>query len=94
MLVFCIILSIFSLFDGFLFIKDEIDLMCLRNYPLAEINHKATEILFEQMGVVNMLKFLSKFSVGYNDYTQERHQWLDELDNIIHEMKANKANRE
>jgi len=64
--------------------------MNLNVYSLADINHKATEILFEQMGVVNTLKFLSQFSVGHSDYTQERHQWLGELnlDDIISEIKA------
>jgi hypothetical protein len=47
--------------------------------PLTEITEQATRILIREMGVVDVLRFLSQFRAGAGDYTKERGQWLDEL---------------
>ena len=59
-------------------------------HSLSEINQQATEVLVREMGVVDTLRFLSQFSSGIGDYTQERGQWLGQLslDEIISEIKA------
>ncbi len=53
--------------------------MNLNAHTIAEINQKATHILFQQLGVVDAFKFLNQFSLGHGDYTQERKQWVDSL---------------
>ncbi len=59
-------------------------------HTLSEINQQATDILVREMGIVDTLRFISQFSRGTGDYTQERCQWLDQwsLDEIIKEIKT------
>ena len=59
-------------------------------HSLSEINQQATDILVREMGIVDTLRFISQFSRGTGDYTQERGQWLDQwsLDEIIKEIKT------
>lgn len=63
--------------------------MNLKTHPTAEINQKATQILFKQMGVVDTFRFFNQFTLGSGDYTQERQQWLDDLtlEEIVSEIK-------
>ena len=42
--------------------------------PLAEITYLAFKALYKEIGVVNTLRFISQFTPGYGDYTQEREQ--------------------
>jgi hypothetical protein len=66
--------------------------MNLNVHPLSEVNQKATHILFQEMGVVDTLRFFNQFTVGSGDYTQDREQWLGELslDQIVAEIKTNR----
>jgi len=59
-------------------------------HSLSEINQQATEILVRKISTVDTIRFLSQFSLGAGDYTQERGQWLDQLslDEIISEIKT------
>lgn len=61
--------------------------------PIAEINHLATRILFEKLGVVDTLRFLNQFSMGKGDYTKEREKWLDDLSlkDAISRIKAERT---
>jgi len=45
----------------------------------AEIRQQGYKALIDSLGVANTLRFLQQLGVGYGDYTQERHQWLDQL---------------
>jgi len=58
--------------------------------PLSEITRRATEILFQKMGVVDTLRFLNQFSTGRGDYTKERDKWLASLtlDEAVSQIKA------
>lgn len=58
-------------------------------HSLSEINQQATEMFVREMGIVDILRFLSQFNRGTGDYTQERGEWLDQwsLDEIIKEIK-------
>ncbi len=40
--------------------------------PLSEITQQAITLLMKEMGVVNTVRFLNQFTVGYGDYTAER----------------------
>lgn len=53
--------------------------MNLKTHTTAEINQKATNILYKHIGVVDTFRLFNQFSLGNGDYTQERKQWLDEL---------------
>lgn len=44
-----------------------------------EIRQRGYKALVDALRVANALRFLQQLGVGYGDYTQERHQWLDQL---------------
>jgi hypothetical protein len=58
--------------------------------PISEINRQATHILFNELGVVETIRFLNQFSVGQGDYTKDRSKWLDNItmDDAIAQIKS------
>jgi len=62
----------------------------LNSHPTAEINTKATHILFQQMGIVDTFRFLNQYTLGSGDYAKERGEWLDDLSlaEIVADIKA------
>jgi hypothetical protein len=44
-----------------------------------EIRQQGYKALIDSLGVTNTLRFLQQLSVKRGDYTQERHQWLDQF---------------
>lgn len=60
--------------------------------PLAEITAQAVSVLCKEIGVVNTVRFINQFSVGYGDYTEEREQLFGHLtlDDIVTEIKKNR----
>ncbi len=60
--------------------------------PISEINRRATNILFREMGVVETIRFLNQFSLGRGNYTKDREKWLGDisLDDAISQIKAGK----
>ncbi len=59
---------------------------------VAEINRRATHILFKEMGGVDTIRFLNQFSVGQGDYTKERDVWLGDMsmNDVIVQIKVKK----
>ena len=57
--------------------------------PFNEITHEATCLLYRELGVVNTLRFLNQFTIGYGNYIEERGQFFADLslDDIISEIK-------
>lgn len=64
--------------------------MHLNSHPTAEINTKATHILFQKKGIVDTFRFLNQYTLGSGDYTKERGEWLDDLslEEIVADIKA------
>jgi hypothetical protein len=60
--------------------------------PLAEITYEAIKILYQKLGIVNTVRFLSQFTVGYGNYTEEREELFGELtlDEVISEIKKSR----
>ncbi len=58
--------------------------------PLSEITQQAMSVLSKELGVANTLRFISQFTSGYGDYTEERRELYADmsLDDILSEMKA------
>lgn len=46
---------------------------------LTQVRQLGLEILSRELGPVGMVRFLQQFEMGQGNYTEERHQWLDEL---------------
>ncbi len=63
--------------------------MTVMTKPLAEITQEAIGILCREMGIVNTLRFVNQFIVGYGNYTEERETLFGEmsLDEITAEIK-------
>ena len=57
--------------------------------PLAEVTAQAIKVLCAEIGVVNTVRFVSQFTAGYGNYTQEREQLFAHLtlDDIVSEIK-------
>ena len=46
--------------------------MIVQTKPLSEVTHQALAVLMKEIGVVNTVRFLNQFTMGYGDYTAER----------------------
>ena len=40
--------------------------------PLVEINQQALRLLYQELGVVDAVRFVKQFTAGFGDYTKER----------------------
>ncbi len=56
--------------------------------PLAEITKEALRVLYKEIGVVNTIRFVNQFTVGYGDYVEERKILFADmtLDDLLSEM--------
>lgn len=59
-----------------------------------ELTRKGFKALVDALGYVDAVKFIRQFDQGSGDYTQERHQWLDQLtaDDILADIKNRQSN--
>lgn len=57
--------------------------------PLSEITQDAIRILAKEMGIVNAVRFINQFTVGFGNYTEEHEQLFADmtLDDIVSEIK-------
>jgi hypothetical protein len=63
--------------------------MTVQVKPLAEITQEAINVLYHKLGVVNTIRFINQFTIGYGDYTKEREDLFRDksLDEIVTEIK-------
>jgi len=68
--------------------------MTMTAMPLAELTATTIKLLCREIGVVNTARFLSQFTMGYGNYTEEREQLLGHLtvDEIVAEIQKRKEN--
>lgn len=57
--------------------------------PLNEITQHAIDLLSKEMGIVDTVRFLTQFTTGYGNYTEEREALFKDLtlDDILTTMK-------
>jgi hypothetical protein len=57
--------------------------------PPLELNRAGKQALIEALGFDGMVRFIRQFETGSGDYTEERHQWLDQItpDDIFTQIK-------
>ena len=60
-----------------------------------QIRSAGIEALKRELGVVGMVRFLQMFETGRGNYTEERHEWLDQmtLDDIYTRIQANRQEK-
>ena len=63
--------------------------MVVQTKPLAEVTQTAIRVLCREIGLVDTMRFVGQFTVGYGDYTAER----DELfrDMTLAEIKHSRS---
>jgi hypothetical protein len=47
--------------------------------PLSEINEEAIRLLSREMGAADTARFISQFTTGFGNYTEERKELFDGL---------------
>ncbi|WP_016951450.1 hypothetical protein [Anabaena sp. PCC 7108] len=54
-----------------------------------ELYRKGFQALVDALGYVDAIRFIRQFDSGSGDYTEERHQWLDQvtMDEILADIK-------
>lgn len=64
--------------------------------PLAEVTQEAIRVLIQELGPVDTIRFVSQFTVGYGNYTEEREQLFSglTLDEIVTEIRQGKEQSE
>lgn len=68
-------------------------MMVVQTRPLAEITQEAVKILFQNLGIVNTVRFINQFTIGYGNYTEEREALFGDksLDEMISEIKQSRG---
>lgn len=63
--------------------------MIIEAKPLAEITREAIRVLCKEIGLVNTIRFVNQFIIGYGNYTEEREELFADitLDEIVSEIK-------
>ncbi|HNT73696.1 MAG TPA: hypothetical protein PKH77_01615 [Anaerolineae bacterium] len=47
--------------------------------PLAEITQDAIRVLCQALGIVDTVRFVNQFTIGYGNYTEEREELFADL---------------
>ena len=57
--------------------------------PLAELPQEAVRLLYRELGVINTVRFLRQFTVGFGSYVEEREALFADksLGEIVDEIK-------
>jgi len=63
--------------------------MSTQTKSLSQITQQAIEVLFKEIGIVSTVRFLSQFSIGYGNYTEERDALFQDLtlEDILQQMQ-------
>ncbi len=63
--------------------------------PLAEITEEAISLLCRHIGIANTMRFVSQFSIGHGNYTEERRKKFAEMtiDEIGSEIEQEREKR-
>ena len=63
--------------------------MRVQTKPLNDINKEAIDVLCQQIGLVNTVRFVNQFSTGYGNYTEEREQLFANMtvDDVVSEIE-------
>jgi hypothetical protein len=64
--------------------------MSLITKPLVEVNQHALRLLYDQLGVVDTVRFLKQFTTGFGSYTQQRESLFagKSLSEIVREIEG------
>lgn len=60
--------------------------------PLSEITDQAIRLLVREMGAADAARFISQFTTGYGDYTEERKELFKDLtlEEVVRQIRSDK----
>jgi hypothetical protein len=63
--------------------------------PLSEVSQRAKNVLIQELGIIDAMRFLNQFQVGSGDYTVERAELFkqDTVKSIVAAIKAKRESR-
>lgn len=63
--------------------------------PLAEVSQRARNVLIQELGVIDAMRFLNQFHAGSGDYSVEREQLLkdDTVKSVIAGIKSQRIDK-
>lgn len=63
--------------------------------PLSEITRHVIDLLSKEIGIVDTVRFLTQFTTGYGDYTEEREALFKDLtlEEILATMKKARSHQ-
>lgn len=69
--------------------------MTAETKPLAELTQEAIRVLYRELGVVNTVRFLRQFTVGFGNYVEEREALFAKksLNEVLREIKGSREQR-
>jgi hypothetical protein len=61
--------------------------------PLAEVTHTVIRVLVCEIGLVDPMRFVGQFTLGYGNYTEERNELFGDmtLDEVIAKIKRRRT---
>ena len=67
--------------------------MLVQTKPLAEVTQTAIRVLCKEIGLVDTMRFVGQFTVGYGNYTEERAELFADmtLDDMITEIQRKRT---
>ncbi|MBI1295768.1 hypothetical protein GC175_12515 [bacterium] len=70
--------------------------MIAETQPLTEITQRALRLLYQELGLVDTVRFLNQFTAGLGDYTEERravieNQTLAEALSEVYQFQAERS---
>ena len=65
--------------------------MAVPTRPLSEINEQAIRVLSKEMGPADAARFISQFTTGYGNYTEERKTLFEDF--TLNEVAQKLCNR-
>ena len=70
--------------------------MVVQTKPLAEVTQTAIRVLCKEIGLVDTMRFVGQFTVGYGNYTEERDALFADmtLDDMIAEIQRKRKQTE
>ena len=69
--------------------------MITETRPLIEITQEALRMLYRELGLVNTVRFLNQFTMGFGNYTEERRATTETqtLEDVLADVYAYQAQR-
>jgi hypothetical protein len=58
-----------------------------------QIREEGMKALSRELGIVGMIRFMQQFEMGQGNYSNDRHQWLDQysVDDIVRMVEEKKT---